>query len=291
MTHEALVVGADSLVGKTLMTSLRTQGFYVLGTTRRPASASETRFLLDLSSDSRLPSLPSSVSVAFLCAGMTSLANCRDNPAVSRHINVDNTLRLAEQLIKNKILVIFLSSNQVFDGSVRLPMENSPVSPVSVYGEQKADVEKALLKYGSSTLIVRFTKIINPDAGLFVDWATKLKNGQSIQPFSDYSMSPVSLQFAADVLVRAASKRLSGILHVSADRDISYEEAARTMAKQLGADQKLVQAVSVKSKGGAVESVPQFTALGTTRLQGEIGLSAPKAEDALKELVHYVENC
>ena len=54
---------------------------------------------------------------AVLCAGITSLAVCRQDPQACRRINVENSLAVLRQLAGTGTFVVALSTNLVFDGS------------------------------------------------------------------------------------------------------------------------------------------------------------------------------
>ena len=81
---------------------------------------------------------------ACVCAAVARLAACAADPEGTAHINVTQTLALVDKLLARGIYVLFLSTNQVFDGSVPQMPAGAPYSPVSEYGRQKARTETAL---------------------------------------------------------------------------------------------------------------------------------------------------
>lgn len=276
-TAITLVVGSDSLVGRALMGHLERAGEHVVGTTRRRDPVDESHLYLDLSEDSvdkwRCPWL---VAVAVICACVTKLEACANDPVGTARVNVQGVAKLATKLVAEGAFVIYLSSNQVFDGTMPHRLPNDPVSPVTEYGRQKAEAERQMRQWGGSVAIVRFTKILEPKPPLFSAWAKSLKNDEIIQPFSDMAMAPIPLSCAVSVLRLLADLRLPGIFQLSGDRDISYAEAARMGAKMLKADPSLVQPVEAFKSGRFTECIPTHTTLNTDRLRSTFGIVAPE---------------
>lgn len=270
-----LVVGADSVIGGSLLESLQRSGQPVIGTTRRKETVNQLRPYLDLSEESLNWTDPRQVETAILCAGTTSLEDCRTDPAGSKRINVESTCMLAEQLISQGAFVIFLSSSLVFDGSTPHPSITEPVSPVTEYGSQKAEAERRINQISDSTAIVRFTKILGPKIPLFESWVQTLKNEEVIHPFKDMYFAPVPLFTAVSVLELVCQHRLSGILQVSGERDVSYADSAHVAACLLNVDSGLVQPIKASESGKDLEDVGVFSALNVDRLKSTLGIQPP----------------
>lgn len=272
-----LVVGSDSLIGGALQQRLRTAGQLVVGTTRRRAKLDEHSVYLDLLDAPEKWQPPSRVTVAIVCAGVTRLQACEKDPVMSAKINVEAMSALIKNLVNRHLFVIYLSTNQVFDGSKPFRPAGDPVSPQTEYGRQKAAAERGVLSCGESTAIVRFTKVLEPNPPLFSSWIEAMRNGKEIHPFSDMTMAPVPVALAAEGLHRVAQARSPGVFQMSADKDISYEQAARHLARGIAVSEDLVQP-SMAGKSGLVPgSLPLHTTLDTIRFRDEFGIAPPNA--------------
>lgn len=269
-----LVVGADGGIGRPLLARLRADGRSAVGTTRR---AGGDGLHLDLGSDPDSWQLPDRVAVAYLCAAVTSIDACRRDPGGTRAMNVDRTLALASQLRERGAHVVFLSTNQVFDGAVSFRGEGDAVCPLTEYGRQKAGAEASLLAAGGAT-VVRFTKVVPPDWPLIGKWREALSRGEAVEAFGDMVLSPVPLGRAVGALARVGDKRPGGVFHVSGAEDVSYAELARRLAVVVGADPGLVREVSCRERGIPAEAAPAHTVLSTERLRRELGMEAPAIE-------------
>ena len=79
---------------------------------------------------------PTGMRIAFLCAGVTRLAACEAEPDKTRHVNVTQTVKLAESLASQGMYIVYLSSHAVFSGTVPFVESTSITKPQSEYGRQ-----------------------------------------------------------------------------------------------------------------------------------------------------------
>lgn len=277
-----LVVGADGMIGRSLVATLEHEGKSVFGSTRKQTRITESRVFIDLAEAGRRPLLPrAKITDAVLCAASTSMERCRLEPIATREINVKNTVALAKLLVAEGVNVVFLSSNTVFDGQTPFPKATDRTSPQTEYGRQKAEAEQQLLSLGEQVAVVRFSKVISPSMPLLTGWASDLRAGKVVHPFKDSVMAPVSVAFAVELVVRVLEHRLTGIIQASASNDISYEQAAKYLAAKLGAESRLIESISYLQMGLPV--FPKNTTLDASRLK-ELRLEAPPAANALDQL-------
>lgn len=274
-----LIVGSDSVIGNALMSYWKIIGRSVIGTTRRHNKVSESNLFLNLEEDISLWECPYRFDIAVICAGATKLDMCRNNPEGTRNLNVINTIYLVDKLVDKGAFVIYLSSSQVFNGSKPYRAPDEPISPITEYGWQKADVEHQLQRFGKSVGIVRLTKVIGPPQSLFSQWIKSLKSGEEIQPFSDAHLSPVPLSCVTSILHLVGDLRLYGVLQVSGAYDISYAEAAYIMTEIMGLSQNLVKPIKASSTGNIM---PCFTSLNTDRLKETLGIEPPDVRWAVR---------
>jgi dTDP-4-dehydrorhamnose reductase len=272
----SLIVGADGQIGRSLSQYLSSKGQAVVETTRRIETRSTSRIRLDLADDPSSWQLPSKLSVAYFCAAVSSLDECRQHPDRSARVNVRHTVTLAEMSIERGAFVVFLSTDRVYDGSVPFRRPEDPVCPQTEYGRQKAEAERQLLSLGERVAIVRLTKVLGQNVSLLHQWVNALKNGEIIHPFSDMVMAPVPLMFSIEVLRRVAERQLSGIVQVSGSEDVSYARIAERIAEKLGVSSTLVQPSLASAAKLSLEHIPLHTTLDSTRLREELGLESPE---------------
>jgi dTDP-4-dehydrorhamnose reductase len=276
-----LVVGGNSEIGAAVVRRLRHQRQPVLASTRRQIveEPALTHFL-DLAAEPATWHLPRGIAAACLCAAVARLGDCASDPARSRRINVDATVALADRLLAAGGYVLFLSSNQVFDGSRPFVSAAAERCPISEYGRQKAAAEAMLAKRmaaGAQVGILRLGKVIPPGMPLLAGWHEALAAGNPVNAFFDMRMAPTPVATVATAAGALMGARLPGIYQLTGPCDVTYLEAARHIARRLGRDEALVTATGASSIGLPPGSTPANTTLDSGALNDLFGIAAPDA--------------
>lgn len=243
-----LVAGAGGCLGRAVFSSPIAARASLVATCRN----SSAPIYVDLESEPASWRLPEAGDggAALLLAAETSTAACEADPERARRVNVAATLALARQLAARGFFLVFPSTSQVFDGTRPLPAPGDAPSPITVYGQHKAEVERALLvEHPTGVAILRITKVLDANNGLIRRWTENLLRGEAVNAFGDMRMAPVSEADAAQALLTLALERTPGLFHLSASRDITYADAARTGAEVLGVDVSLVRAELCAGRG------------------------------------------
>jgi len=287
-TPEILVVGADSLIGSALMVEFITAGWPVTGTTRQ-AKQMDGALQLDLADDMAHWGSPTPMDVVVICAGVTGVAECAEDPAGSHRVNVEGPSALSENFISKGSFVIYLSTNQVFDGAAPYPSPSDPTSPITEYGRQKAEAERRIMALKDKVAILRMTKVLGKHNKLFETWLTRLKKSEPITPFSDVNFSPVPLGFVVSALKRIVEERAPGLFHLSGEKDVSYEYAARMGGEIIGVDEGLILPATSQSLGVYTEPQPKNTALDITSFVSFYGGAPPPVDWTLRAVFAEAE--
>jgi dTDP-4-dehydrorhamnose reductase len=225
-----LVVGGDSLVGSALQLHCRESGIPVEISSRRPGTKG---LLLDLRDPDFARLERTRYEFAFICAAVTDMRACQDEPVLTRQVNVDNTIELMRRLADRGTHLLFLSSSQVFDGETAAPSEDATTCPKNEYGAQKLAVEQAIARHELPAAILRPTKILaSHPVGVFKAWFDALGKGQAIQAATNMPISPVMVEDVARAAGLLAAGRHRGIWHLGASDEMTYFEAARLMAER-----------------------------------------------------------
>lgn len=292
-----LVIGGDGLIGDALVRTLRTETPYVYATSRRPDVRDPRVISLDLAGnpddlfcDGRIQEIAARGRLtAFISAAITKIADCEQDPAKSRLVNVTHTVELGKKLLVAGASVVFISSNAVFSGLDPFPTESIMPDPNTNYGRQKAEAEQALLGIHASLpnapplMIVRLTKVVARTAPLIAGWIENLRSGVRINAFEDRRLSPISLGYTVASLVKIGKEGNTGTYHVSGSRDLSYYEFARLLASSLGVDPDLVNPVAADVS--IVGLVHRHSALGETGANAALGLGTEEPQAAARSLV------
>lgn len=281
----AAIIGIDSEIGRALGNTLAARGDRFIGTTRRRERIGKSIRYLNLddpkSSDSDFPE----ADVAFFCSAVTSFADCRNRPELARRVNATTPAAIAARLVEQGTRVVLLSTSAVFDCCVPRMTADRPRLPASAYGHTKAEAEVAFLALGPSASVLRMTKVLPPNMKLFADWIRALILAKAIRASDDLRFCPIAPDHAVQALVAIADHGEGGIYQVSGAADISYAEAARYIAGQLGAPAHLVDVCLAADLNIPSEEVTAYTSLDTARLAALCGFVAPEPWKVLDSII------
>ncbi len=278
----ALIIGIDSQIGSALKSYLEAAGWEVWGTSRRAEQCNAENFYVDLTDESSISNISGKYDVIYACAALTSLKLCEENPELSEQINFKAQVALAKHCLGLTNNYVFLSTSGVFDGSIIKPTPATKPNPKCVYGKHKAMAEEFLLQFPDKATIVRPTKVISPGNTLFNNWRNALLNGESIEPFDDMVMSPITISALVLLLQRIGERKSVNIIHASGKDDILYSTAAYTLAAKLGASESLIKPKPSSSAGIASRLVVANASLDMQQAATEYGVPASTLEDVLQ---------
>ena len=170
-------------------------------------------------------------------AAQSSPNYCQLHPSESHTVNVLATLQIAELCALHQIPYLFTSTELVFNGLNPPYKESDPVSPANLYGEQKAQAEQGILQRYPQATLCRMPLMFGqapPKATSFIQpWIADLKAGKELKLFTDEYRTPVSATTAAQGLLLALEKQVTGILHLGGKERISRYDFGRLLIEIL----------------------------------------------------------
>jgi dTDP-4-dehydrorhamnose reductase len=283
-----LLVGGDSEIASATFAYMHRQGLSVSATTRSAERLTAGRMFLDFAAPVSAWQPPPETRSACIFVAVGHLVDCHRDPVGSALINVTRTVELAERLVSYGIHVLFLSTNQVFEGGRAHVPTTAPLSPVSEYGRQKALTEtrlKSSMAAGAPVGILRLAKIVSPGMSLLRQWQKTLAAGQPVYPFRDMFMAPTPVGVAAAAITALLTERCSGIWQLSGPEDVSYAEIAAHIGRRLQADPALVKPIAAASAGMPMGSTPRHTTLDSNLLRSAFGIASPEPWPTIESIL------
>lgn len=166
---------------------------------------------------------------------------CQLHPETSRRINVDAAVHLAGLAAEKDIPLVFTSTDLVFDGEAAPYRENDPVSPVSVYGEQKVRAEAEVLVRHPGAVICRMPLMFgeaSPASESFLQpVARSLEGDREVRLFTDEFRTPLSARNAVQGLFLALGKTRGEVIHLGGRERLSRLGFGMLVAQALGRGQ------------------------------------------------------
>ncbi|MCG3778937.1 MAG: dTDP-4-dehydrorhamnose reductase [Nitrospira sp.] len=186
------------------------------------------------------------------CAAQSRSGPCQQDPILARRINVEATVLLAE--LSSDIPFLFLSSEQVFDGSKGWYVETDPVNPLNVYGETKAEAERLVLQNPQHGVIrVGLNAGFSPiGARSFVeDMRISVKSGKPLTLFTDEFRCPMPAGMTARAIWELIEVDRPGLYHLGGADRLSRWEIGQALIPWYQELTGQMQPGSVKSSTGA----------------------------------------
>ena len=182
-------------------------------------------------------------------AAITSPDYCQNHQEESFTVNVTVTKNLAKICAKLQIPFVFTSTDLVFNGLSAPYNEDAKLTPVCIYGEQKAQAEKNTLEIYPEAVICRLPLLfgmtpMHHQTFLF-NLIKKLHNNQKQKVFYDEFRSTVSGTCAAQGIYLALEKA-KGIIHLGGKESISRFEFAELVCEIGKFDKNLLIPISQK---------------------------------------------
>ncbi|MBX3082831.1 MAG: sugar nucleotide-binding protein [Anaerolineae bacterium] len=134
------------------------------------------------------------------------------------------------KLTPKDVRLIFLSTDMVFAGINAPYKDTDPPSPVTPYGQAKAEMEMM------ADHVVRTSLIYDFIAGnKQVDWMLeKITRGEKCRLFTDELRSPIWVRNLADVLIELMDSIFAGVLNVAGPKPMSRYDLGVGLLKVLG---------------------------------------------------------
>jgi dTDP-4-dehydrorhamnose reductase len=141
-------------------------------------------------------------------AAYTNVDGAESEPELAWAINRDGPAHLARRCAENKIPLIHISTDYVFDGTKNSPYrETDPVSPLGVYGRSKAEGEAAVRTLCDEHIILRTAWLYGAHGQNFVKTILRLAaQKEVIRVVADQYGSPTSAADLAETILTIAGR-------------------------------------------------------------------------------------
>lgn len=173
--------------------------------------------------------------------------------------NVEGACEIAKFCAKNKIHMIFLSTECVFNGKQKYYAESAKKNPINWYGATKSEAEDLVMRSGASVTIIRSVVAYHKNdenKTIYGKILNELKSGKSVLAVSDQLFTPTHTYDIVTAISKVIKKKLFGIYHVAPKKSLSPYDLAKLIAKRNKYPQSLVKKTTLRSFYG-----PEKTAL------------------------------
>lgn len=285
-----LVTGASGLLGSNLALAAAERGFpLVAGHGRRPIQLpGAANVAWDLLDDAATKEIFDSVQPAWIvhCAAATDVDWCETNPEEAYRINAEVPRRLALIASELDALMVFISTDAVFDGRRGSYEESQPPSPINVYGRTKVAAEAFVEAGAPESLVIRTNLFGWSPSGRrgLAEWVlSRLETGLPFPAFFDIRFSPLLATDLAHLVLDMIAADLRGLYHVNASDSCTKYEFAMSLARSFDLDPAGIRRSSVAAARFPAER-PRDTSLQTGKVASDLGRPMPLVASGIERL-------
>lgn len=240
-----LVIGATGTLGSRLL-ELGKDRFEMFGTYNQHQAIVPNVSKLDACNKQQVSELVERVKPDCVIDthSLTNLDYCEAHQEETWKVNLVGSTNIANACKKIGCKYMFISTDNVFDGSKGSYTETDSVNPLNYYAKTKVAVEEALATMQIDYIVAR-TSVLYSTGGQgrvgFVPWLVeKLKSREQVRIVTDQKNNPTFVDNLSEILFRLYEKDAKGIFHTTGGECISRYDFAIEIAQLFGLDGKLI---------------------------------------------------
>lgn len=225
--------------------------------------------------------------IIFHCVAITNVDLCEDEPENAYNYHVNLSHHIATYCNNHNIQMIYITTDQLWDGTSGMRAETDSLSPMNIYAKTKAESEFEVLKANSNALIIRtnFFGEGRPWRLSFSDWInSQLSQGQIIKGFDDIYYTPIAIPYLIEYIDQLVGKDAEGIYHVAGAERVSKYDFIHTYASMANLDKSLIEKAS-SSDGNLKANRPKDMSLDVTKVEEFLGVKMPNIEQSIKKIL------
>ncbi len=281
----ALVIGGSGLVGGALIRALERAGIQAISTGLTHPHDRVIR--LDVRDGDAVRASVGRVrpAVIFLTVNNPGGADaCEDHPDEARAVHVIGTQHVVDAAAAVKSLVVYYSTDYIFDGETGPYAEDDTPIPISIYGQMKWEAERVVKEALSAHLILRTTAVFGWDRAsrnLAMRVWEQLQAGRRMKVALDQWCTPTLADYLAEVSVRLVQAEARGVINVVGKDRMNRAQLAQSLAKAMALDADLIEPVPTSELGQRAKR-PAQGGLRTDRLVAMMGTEPLDLPEFLK---------
>jgi len=250
------------------------------------------REVLDLSNQDSIINYfnNNSFDVIINCAAYTDVDKAEKEIELANYINHLAISKIAEISNKNKVKLIHISTDYIFDGkSKKAYLESDDPSPLNIYGKSKLAGEIAVCEsMQKNAIIIRTSWLYSEHSNNFFNTIVgRAQKFDELSVVSDQFSSPTNAGDLAKVITQILNHnkfrnhdQLTQIYHYSSYGVCSWFEFAREILELANIDCQ-VNPIETKDYLTAARR-PKYSLLNTDKIVKDFGLEIPYWKDSLK---------
>lgn len=255
---KVLVTGANGMLGQDLCPILEDIGCFVY------ESDIDT---LDVTDEEQISVAIATIKpdVVIHAAAYTNVDKAEEERDLALKVNEQGTANIARACAKNDCVLVYISTDYVFDGEKNTPyVPTDSVNPINYYGLTKLKGEEAVKKYCEKYYIVRTSWLYGHHGKNFVETMISLADDKELKVVNDQIGCPTwTVELANGIIKLIGTQKEYGIFHICGSGQTSWYGFAKEIFEQIGANANLVECTTDEFKRPA--SRPKYSVMNNEK--------------------------
>jgi len=264
----------------------------VIGLSRRaPADGGATRHVAcDLAEAAATAEAlrPLAPDVVLHAQAMADVDQCEVEPDAAWRENVRTLEHLVASLDLERTLLIFISTDQVFDGTKGTAYDETDAPhPLGAYGRAKLAAEQAALRCPRSVVVRTSTLFGEGRMNFCHHIVARVTAGEPVEAFTDQVTSPTYTEDLAEALEELSRTLMTSwdptrprLFHITNSGGASRVAFAERVAELVGAPRELIRGIPMAAQQRPAKR-PPYSALTSRYLEHTIGRTLRRWDDAV----------
>ena len=223
------------------------------------------------------------------CAAYTAVDKAESEPEKAFLINATAPGLLARECMKLQAKFIHISTDYVYDGSIRRPLrEDDPVGTMNVYGASKLKGEQEVVRLNLDALIIRTSWVYSSFGNNFVKTMLRLfGEKEALNVINDQTGCPTYAGDLAEFIMAFVEffergNHFKGIVNFCNSGETTWYDFARTIQEFAPKTACVIHPVPT-SQYPTPARRPGYSVLDTSKIQGLLGMEIHFWKDSLQK--------
>ena len=271
-----LVTGVKGQLGHDVVNEMKKRGLDPVGVDLEEMDITDKEACVKVITEAK-------VDAVIHCAAYTAVDAAEDNVELCRKVNSQGTRNIAEVCRDLDIIMMYISTDYVFDGQGTRPWEPDDArNPLNVYGQTKYEGELAVEELVKKFFTVRIAWVFGVNGKNFIKTMLRIgKERGAASVVDDQIGSPTYTYDLARLLVDMIQTEKYGRYHATNEGLCSWYEFACEIFRQAGMDQVKVTPVHTSEYPASKAKRPMNSRMSKEKLTENGFERLPEWKDAV----------
>jgi dTDP-4-dehydrorhamnose reductase len=284
-----LILGANGLIGQQFVNLCKERGIDYIGTrySRNKGNLHRINFL----EPGSLPGFLDEISpqVVLNCVNLAGGVNfCEENPELARKLHSEATKALVDWCAANHALLIYFSTDYVFDGKNPPYKEDDETGPLNLYGQLKLESEQYIQQEMERYIITRTTNVYGwdpdtPTPNFLMYLYQTLQEGKTFNSPSFLFGNPTYAPDLVKAILELIDKKHYGVFHIVGSGYINRYDWAIKFCELAGLDKDKI--IEVKDPPENIVPRPLLSDLNTEKVHAILETKLHNVDEGLQLLI------